>query len=99
MPARCADFPHDCLNAHSAAIAIHGREMVFSAGMKELVPIDQAGRIVLPKAFRQELAIKAGDLLEVSVHGSSVTLVPKKEAAALVRKGRGWCSRRRAALC
>ena len=57
-------------------------------GMKEMtVPIDQAGRIVLPKDIRQELAIKPGDHLKISIHGSSVTLTPNKEAAGFVRKG------------
>ncbi len=51
------------------------------------VPIDQAGRIVLPKDVRQELAIKPGDTLNVSIHGSSVTLTPNKEATGFVRKG------------
>jgi AbrB family looped-hinge helix DNA binding protein len=57
--------------------------------MKErTVPIDQAGRIVLPKDVRQELAIKPGDTLKLSVHGSSVILTPNKEATGFVRKGR-----------
>ncbi len=57
-------------------------------GMKEMtVPIDQAGRIVLPKQVRQELAIKPGDTLKLSIQGSSVTLTPNKEAAGFVRKG------------
>jgi AbrB family looped-hinge helix DNA binding protein len=56
--------------------------------MKEMtVPIDQAGRIVLPKDVRQELAIKPGDMLKLSIHGSSVTLTPNKEATGFVRKG------------
>jgi AbrB family looped-hinge helix DNA binding protein len=56
--------------------------------MKEMtVPIDQAGRIVLPKDVRQELAIKPGDTLKLSIHGSSVTLTPNKEATGFVRKG------------
>lgn len=53
-----------------------------------MVPIDQAGRIVLPKDVRQELAIKPGDTLRVSIHGSSVTLTPNKEASGFVRKGK-----------
>ena len=62
--------------------------MVFQYGMKESsVPIDQAGRIVLPKDVRQELAIKPGDTFKVSIHGSSVTLTPNKETVGLVRKG------------
>jgi AbrB family looped-hinge helix DNA binding protein len=56
--------------------------------MKEMtVPIDRAGRIVLPKDVREELAIKPGDTLKVSIHGSSVTLTPNKEAVGFVRKG------------
>src|SRR5690348_16582082 len=63
--------------------------MVFVYGMKELtVPIDQAGRIVLPKDVRRELAIKPGEMLKVSVHGASVTLTPDREATGLVRKGK-----------
>ena len=52
-----------------------------------MVPIDQAGRIVLPKDVRQELAIKPGDTFKVSIHGSSVTLTPNKETVGFVRKG------------
>jgi AbrB family looped-hinge helix DNA binding protein len=54
----------------------------------EVVPIDQAGRIVLPKNVRQELAIQSGDTFKVSVAGSSVTLTPNKESAGFVRKGK-----------
>jgi len=62
--------------------------MVSSHGMKEtMIPIDQAGRIVLPKGVREELGIKPGDALKVSIHGSSVTLTPTKEAAGFVREG------------
>ena len=53
-----------------------------------LVPIDQAGRIVLPKDVREELAIKPGDVLRVSIHGLGVTLTPNKEVTGLVRKGK-----------
>ncbi|HWD19924.1 MAG TPA: AbrB/MazE/SpoVT family DNA-binding domain-containing protein [Verrucomicrobiae bacterium] len=57
--------------------------------MKELnIPIDGAGRIVLPKNVREELAIKPGDLLKVAIHGSAVTLTPNNKASGLVRKGK-----------
>ncbi len=63
--------------------------MVLLNGMKDMtVPIDQAGRIVLPKGVRQELAIKPGDRLKVSIRGLSVTLTPSHEATGLVRKGK-----------
>jgi AbrB family looped-hinge helix DNA binding protein len=63
--------------------------MVLFYGMKDLlVPIDQAGRIVIPKHVRQELAIKPGDLFKVAVRGAEVTLIPKRETAGFIRKGK-----------
>ena len=64
-------------------------EMVFSIGMKEsLIPIDKAGRVVLPKEVREELAISAGDLLQISVRGGEVALRPKRESRGFVRRGK-----------
>jgi AbrB family looped-hinge helix DNA binding protein len=66
--------------------------MVLSNGMKDvlnvLVPIDKAGRIVLPKNVRQELAIEPGDVLRVGIQGLAVTLTPSKENTGLVRQGK-----------
>lgn len=63
--------------------------MVLLNGMKNrLVPIDAAGRIVLPKFIRQELAIHSGDKLVLSVNGSSVILTPTKATAGFMRKGK-----------
>lgn len=53
-----------------------------------LVPIDQAGRIVLPKEVRVELGIQSGDVFTVSVQGNLVTLAPRKAKAGFVRKGK-----------
>jgi AbrB family looped-hinge helix DNA binding protein len=62
--------------------------MVLSYGMKnKLVSIDQAGRIVLPKEVRDDLAIKPGDLLKVSTNGAAVTLTPSRESTGFIRKG------------
>jgi AbrB family looped-hinge helix DNA binding protein len=55
-----------------------------------LVPIDQAGRIVLPKGVREELAIKSGDKLRLSINGSSVTLTPTSEKPGFIRKGKSF---------
>jgi AbrB family looped-hinge helix DNA binding protein len=63
--------------------------MVLLNGMKDvLVPIDQAGRIVLPKGVRQELDIQPGDVFKLSVQGAAVTLLPKKSRAGFVQKGK-----------
>jgi AbrB family looped-hinge helix DNA binding protein len=57
--------------------------------MKELiVPIDFAGRIVLPKEIREELAIAPGDRFHVSADGGQVTLIPERGTTGLVRKGK-----------
>ena len=57
--------------------------------MKEMtIPIDHAGRIVLPKGVREELAIKPGDTLTVSVHGSSLSLTPSREKTGFIRRGK-----------
>jgi len=57
--------------------------------MKEaLIPIDQAGRIVLPKSVREELAIKPGDTFKISVQGTAVKLTPNKEITGFVRMGK-----------
>jgi AbrB family looped-hinge helix DNA binding protein len=56
--------------------------------MEEIVvPIDKAGRVVLPKAVRDELAIDSGDLLRVYVRGNEVTLRPQKAGGGLVKRG------------
>jgi len=52
-----------------------------------LVPIDKAGRVVLPKNVREELSIQAGDMLKVSIRGNEVTLRPKKDSSGFVRRG------------
>lgn len=53
-----------------------------------LVPIDKAGRVVLPKHIRDEMAISPGDFLNVSVNGDEVTLRPKKVTNGFVRRGK-----------
>ena len=52
-----------------------------------LVPIDKAGRVVLPKSVREQLAIQPGDILKISIRGNEVTLCSKKCNAGFTRKG------------
>ena len=57
--------------------------------MKDVVvPIDRAGRVVLPKQVRDELAIKPGDLLKISIREDEVTLRPTREASGFIKRGR-----------
>ncbi len=54
---------------------------------RDLVPIDKAGRIVLPKPLRQKLGLLSGDKLELSVEGNTIKLVPAGGGGGFVRKG------------
>lgn len=63
--------------------------LVSSNGMKDiLVPIDKAGRVVLPKNVREELSILPGDILKISIQGNEVILRLKRDSSGFVRKGR-----------
>ncbi len=56
--------------------------------MKDVVvPIDKAGRVVLPKDVREELSINPGDLLNVTIRGNEVALSPRREACGFIRRG------------
>ena len=69
--------------------------MVFTYGMDEtVVSIDKAGRVVLPKEVREDLAISGGDLLDLTVRGREVTLRPRQKKSGLQRKGKAlvFCS-------
>lgn len=61
--------------------------------MKTTVTIDKAGRVVIPKALRDELRLQAGDTLELETEGERVTLRPVRSSTRL-RKDRGvWVFR------
>jgi AbrB family looped-hinge helix DNA binding protein len=63
--------------------------MAYLNGMNDvLVPIDKAGRVVLPKHVREELAIKPGDRLKISIHGNAVTLRPTNDESGFIKRGR-----------
>ena len=47
----------------------------YSSGMKTFeIPVDAAGRLVLPKPIRNELGLRGGEILELESNGSTVTL-------------------------
>lgn len=53
------------------------------------VTIDGAGRLVVPKALRDELNLEGGDLLEVRVREGRIELEPVATPMRLVRRGKG----------
>ena len=61
--------------------------------MNATVTLDKAGRLVIPKAVRDELHLDAGDTLELELRDQQVTLRPARSASPL-RKERGvWVFR------
>jgi AbrB family looped-hinge helix DNA binding protein len=55
--------------------------------------LDKAGRIVLPKALREELQLAPGDALEVESSGEEITLRPLRGNAPLRKKHGIWVYR------
>lgn len=58
--------------------------------MATTVQIDQAGRIVIPKAMRQALELAGGDEVDLIVQGRELRLRAKPSADGLVRRGKLW---------
>jgi len=49
--------------------------------------VDSVGRIVVPKALRDLLGLRAGSTVEISRYGSGLHLVPVSRTARLVEEG------------
>jgi AbrB family looped-hinge helix DNA binding protein len=61
--------------------------------MNSEITLDRAGRLVLPKAVRDELGLFPGDTLEVTVEGDEVTLRPRRAARPLQKERGVWVLR------
>jgi AbrB family looped-hinge helix DNA binding protein len=57
------------------------------------ISIDKAGRIVLPKAFRDQLQVRPGDTLDISLDGEQVTLRPRRATPPLQKERGVWVFR------
>jgi AbrB family looped-hinge helix DNA binding protein len=54
------------------------------------VTMDGAGRVVVPKAVRDELGLEGGMELEIRVREGRLELEPSPTPMRLVRRGKGW---------
>jgi AbrB family looped-hinge helix DNA binding protein len=61
--------------------------------MRSKVTLDRAGRVVLPKALRDELHLSSGDTLDLTVKGDEVTLRPRRNATPLQKERGVWVFR------
>lgn len=61
--------------------------------MDTTVKLDGAGRVVIPKALRDELGLAPGDSLSLETEGERVTLRPVRTRSALRREQGIWVFR------
>jgi AbrB family looped-hinge helix DNA binding protein len=61
--------------------------------MKARLTIDKAGRIVLPKAIREELRLEPGDGLELEIASEEITLWPVRGTGPLSQEHGVWVFR------
>ena len=61
--------------------------------MNKTLTLDKAGRVVLPKALRDDLRLEPGDTLELESTGESVTLRPSRSSTRLRKEHGVWVFR------
>jgi AbrB family looped-hinge helix DNA binding protein len=66
---------------------------LYNGFMADKVTIDQGGRVVLPKALREELHLSPGDTLDLTVKGEEVTLRPRRATTPLQKERGIWVFR------
>jgi AbrB family looped-hinge helix DNA binding protein len=58
--------------------------------MTTKLTLDQAGRLMIPKALRQELHLAPGDTLQLESEGDRITLRPFRPEALLKKEQGVW---------
>jgi AbrB family looped-hinge helix DNA binding protein len=65
----------------------------YNGNVKSFLRIDRAGRVVLPKAVRDELRLHAGDTVEFVVRADEITLRPRRSSTPLQKERGVWVFR------
>ncbi|MCC6389219.1 MAG: AbrB/MazE/SpoVT family DNA-binding domain-containing protein [Bryobacterales bacterium] len=55
--------------------------------------LDKAGRVVIPKALREELHLAPGDALELNTAGEQITLRPVRASVPIRKEDGVWVYR------
>ena len=58
--------------------------------MEAKLTVDRAGRVLLPKALREELRLGPGDVIDLVSEGEEILLRPLKPKARLKKKKGIW---------
>ncbi len=58
--------------------------------MNTTLTVDKAGRVVLPKPVREEMQLRAGDLLELETSEDRIVLRPRRGGVGLHQKQGIW---------
>ncbi|MGB9030161.1 MAG: AbrB/MazE/SpoVT family DNA-binding domain-containing protein [Acidobacteriaceae bacterium] len=58
--------------------------------MNATITIDKAGRVVVPRKFREALQIKPGDELEIEASEEGLHLRPRHNRSRMFRKNGMW---------
>jgi len=58
--------------------------------MTAKLTLDKAGRVVIPKSFRDEHHLSSGDCLEMERRGDEFVLRPVREQATMFKKDGMW---------
>jgi len=58
--------------------------------MTAKLTLDKAGRVVIPKSFRDELHLSSGDSLEIESQGDEFILRPVREEATMFKEDGMW---------
>jgi AbrB family looped-hinge helix DNA binding protein len=61
--------------------------------MRGKVALDRAGRIVLPKAVRDQPRLSPGDSFDLSIQGEDVVLRPRRSSTPLHKERGVWVFR------
>lgn len=61
--------------------------------MDARITIDKAGRVFLPKPFREELQLLPGDTLELQSSGERIVLCPLRPALPVAKERGVWVFR------